>query len=305
MAALVSSPWLWVLLTLWAVCMQTLRTGLQKHLKNHLDDLGVTWTRYGLAAPLALLLLVLLQQSGLWVQPSWLFVLYCLAGGVAQIVATALLIELFSYRQFAVSTMLSKTEAVQIAILGVLFFAEPLSLTGMIGVAVGAVGLVLMLLGDSRLTPAGLTQALSGRVAAVGVLSGTLFALTALFIRRAVLELPGASALIGASATLSVMVLMQTLLLGLWLVWYRPDSYARMLRVPGRCAAVGASSFFGSFGWFAAFALTHPAYVKTLGQIELLLAVLVGMLYFGERINWRESLGMLAVAIGAVVLFWA
>ena len=53
--------------------------------------------------------------------------------------------------------------------------------------------------------------------------------------------------------------------------------------------------------WFIAFALQNAAYVKALGQVELILSVLASVMFFRERISGREYLGM-AVLVGSIVM---
>ena len=78
-----------------------------------------------------------------WPQMNQKFLLFSLLAGIAQIVATILLAALFSRRSFAVSTVFAKTEALQIALLGVLFFGEAISPLGFLGVSAGAAGLLI------------------------------------------------------------------------------------------------------------------------------------------------------------------
>jgi len=60
----------------------------------------------------------------------------------------------------------------------------------------------------------------------------------------------------------------------------------------------------GSFCWFLAFTLQNAAYVKALGQVELILSLLASVLFFREKISAREMLGigLLGVSILALVL---
>ncbi len=68
--------------------------------------------------------------------------------------------------------------------------------------------------------------------------------------------------------------------------------------------AVGGASFLGSLGWVTAFALAEAAYVKTVGQVELLFALVATRRVFGERIAPWEGAGMLLVAASILMLIW-
>ena len=121
---------LWVPITIAAAFMQNLRSALQKHLKAKLTDAGVTSVRFFYAWPFAVLYCWGLAQLGGFTVPDANagFLLYCLLGGVSQIVFTFLLVYLFSFRNFTVGTIYSKTEVAQVAVLGLVILGDPLSL---------------------------------------------------------------------------------------------------------------------------------------------------------------------------------
>ena len=48
----------------------------------------------------------------------------------------------------------------------------------------------------------------------------------------------------------------------------------------------------GSLAWFTAFSLQNAAYVKALGQFELLLSLMASHLIFKEQISKRELGGL-------------
>jgi len=68
---------------------------------------------------------------------------------------------------------------------------------------------------------------------------------------------------------------------------------------------VGVTSVIGSAGWFTAFTLERAAYVKTLGQLELLFTLMISILYFKEIPNRIEWLGMGVLVAGVVLLLLA
>jgi drug/metabolite transporter (DMT)-like permease len=61
----------------------------------------------------------------------------------------------------------------------------------------------------------------------------------------------------------------------------------------------------GSIGWFTAMSLEKAALVKTLGQIEFFVTLLITYLYFGERISAREYLGIVFVLVRLLLLLAA
>ncbi len=106
---------LWIPITLVAAFFQNLRSALQKHLKDRLSTSGATFARFLFALPFAVLYLGALHLiTGEAVPRLGVpFALYTMLGGLAQIVGTALLVSLFSLRNFAVGTAYSKTETAQ------------------------------------------------------------------------------------------------------------------------------------------------------------------------------------------------
>lgn len=58
----------------------------------------------------------------------------------------------------------------------------------------------------------------------------------------------------------------------------------------------------GSAGWFTAMTLQNAAYVRALGQIELLFTFAVTYFYFGERASLNEIAGIVLIVGGILVL---
>ena len=54
--------------------------------------------------------------------------------------------------------------------------------------------------------------------------------------------------------------------------------------------------------WFWAFTLQNAAYVKALGQVELLLSLLASVLFFKEKVSRREILGMSLLVLSILAL---
>ena len=135
---------LWIPITLFAAFMQNLRSALQKHLKGRLSTGGATYVRFLYACPLALAYLLAVHQLGGYGIPAvnGLFLLYCLLGGLCQILFTFLLVYLFSFRNFAVGTVYSKTEMIQVALLGLILLGDTISGAGVFAIALGMVGIL-------------------------------------------------------------------------------------------------------------------------------------------------------------------
>jgi len=61
---------------------------------------------------------------------------------------------------------------------------------------------------------------------------------------------------------------------------------------------------FGSLAWFSAFALHNAAYVKALGQVEILFSFAVSIFVFGEKLGRGEVLGILLLSVSVVGLIF-
>lgn len=182
---------LWIPITIAAAFFQNLRSAFQKHLKGVLSTSGATFSRFAFAAPLAAL-----YACGLAVlfgfplpRPNPTFALYGAIGGVAQISATALLVYLFSFRNFAVGTTYSKTETVQTAIFGFVILGDPLGLGAAAAIVISLIGVMAISVARTRLGAAGLVTSLTDRPALIGVASGACFGISAVSYRAASLSL--------------------------------------------------------------------------------------------------------------------
>ena len=118
---------LWVAISLASAFMQNLRTALQKALTPRIGVLGATYARFLFAAPWAVALVAVLAAREGMPQPTVAFALWGLSGAVAQIVATLMLLHLFSLRNFAVGNTFAKTETVQAVLFGLLWPARRIS----------------------------------------------------------------------------------------------------------------------------------------------------------------------------------
>lgn len=295
---------LWVPITVGAALLQCLRTAQQKRLTAILRVNAVTFVRYLYGAPVAALLLFLLWWWGSRDLPALnaAFVLDCIVGGVAQIVATSLLILAFRLRNFAVGTTYSKTETVQTALLSTLVLAEPLSLPAWAAIVISLFGVLVLSLQPGTVGWRDLLRGWTQTAALVGLLSGGCFAVAAITIRAAALSLESGDFLVRALMTLAFMTALQTALMIVWLAWRERDELFKTVTYWRPAALVGLMSVLGSVGWFSAMTLQNAAHVRALGQVELVFTILVSRFGFAERPTTREFAGIALIAGGVVAL---
>jgi drug/metabolite transporter (DMT)-like permease len=295
---------LWIPITLAAAFFQNLRSALQKHLKGRLSNTGATFSRFAYAAPLALVYVTALAMlSGDELpRPNATFALYAVVGGVAQITATALLLYSFSFRNFAVGTTYSKTETVQTAIFGILILGDPLGLGAVAAILISLAGVMTISVASTRTSVWGLLTSLTEKPALIGIASGAFFGLSAISYRGASLSLGEHGFLIRAAYTLACVTIFQTLVMALYMRLREPGQVTAVLRAWRVAAWAGVCGMIASAGWFTAMTIQNAAYVRALGQIELLFTFAASIFLFHERPNRLEVTGIVLVVAGILLL---
>lgn len=294
----------WAAITLVAALFQTWRTALQQRLRGRLSVGTAGLVRYLYAIPVgaAMLLTWCLATGSVPPAPTGLFLLGCAVAGLAQVLGTSLLIMAFGYRNFAVGTAYSKTDAMQAAIVGALAFNETLSPLAWCGIAVGGLGVLVLSLAGRGLRPADLAAATLQPAALCGLGAGTGFAVAGLGIRFAVGELNEPDRIVAALFALVLTNSMQTAMQGGWMAWREPAGLRAAFTQWRSAAWVGVLSAGGSACWFAAFALAPVALVRTLGQVEMVITLLFSRFYLKETPKRADIAGFALIVIGVVLV---
>ncbi|MBN8926654.1 MAG: permease [Rhodospirillales bacterium 69-11] len=294
---------IWIPVTVAAALFQCWRTALQQKLRHMLSVNGAGFVRFLYGAPTALLLLLAaLAATGAPLPvPTERMVLFSLAGGFCQILATNLLIMSFGYRNFAVGTAYSKTEAVQSAVIALIVLHEVLKPLAWVGIAIGLTGVMTLSLAGRGLRPRELLAATVQPAALCGLGAGFLFALTTVFIKLANQALTGPSLMVRALLVLVVTNLLQTLMQGGWLLWRERAELRKAFTTWRTSMWAGTLSACGSACWFTAFALTDVALVRSVGQIEIVFTLLFSRFYLREKLKEGDAAGLVLV-VGGVLL---
>ena len=136
---------------------------------------------------------------------------------------------------------------------------------------------------------------------AVGVaFTKTEIVLVALFSALVLGEVPS-----GLGVAAIVVGFLGVVAMALWLGWRDRAAFARVLRGWRATAPVGITGMLGSLGWFTAFSLQSAAYVRALGQVELLFTLAASVLIFRERLRRREVFGITLIGVSVVLLVQA
>ncbi|MFT7134559.1 MAG: drug/metabolite transporter (DMT)-like permease [Akkermansiaceae bacterium] len=272
-------PDLWILVTLAAAIFQTARFMLQKHLATAtLSAAGATFSRFLYSAPFIVGgLAVYLGASGTSlprIGPG--FWGYGLLGGTAQILATVCVVSLFKQRNFAVGITFKKTEVILTVLISWLILGEGVTVWGFAAIGLGVVGLLLL---SAKQGENGFRlRDLGNKAAGLGIAS-----------------------VLRAGVTLAAVVCMQAAIMAVYLRLREPGQMSAVWQARKVAVWIGLMSLGGSLCWFIAFTLQNAAYVKALGQVELILSVAASTLFFREKIAGREWAGM-AVLISSILM---
>lgn len=284
-----------------AAFMQAWRNAFQKQLSSTVDVYGVTLARFLFAVPLATAYLMWMYSTypvEAEVNFNLKFTLYVLIAGLTQIAATALMVQLFKQKNYAIGVGLAKSEAILAAIIAVIFLNEGLSIYAWFGVLLG--GIAVFLLSSGRKL-----KELSFSTLGIGIASGLCFAITSLLVREASLELTMLPYLHRAAWVLFWVITFQCVSMLLYLGLFSRKTLSALWQRLGLSVKVSICSFLASLGWFSAMSLQSVAIVKTLGQIEILFSLLISMFFFKEKLAQRDHWGLILVVVAAVLVIWA
>ena len=294
------SSWLWIVFTVTAAFFQTLRNAMQRELTTSLGTVGATHVRFLFGFPFALLSLigVLLVTGVPLPRPSLSFWPWVIDGAAAQIAATALMLMAMGQRSFVVTIAYIKTEPIQVAIFGLIFLGDAVTLPMMTAILVATAGVLIM-----SFKPGGMVGGVKPTL--IGLASGGMFALSAIGYRGAILDLHMANFVMAATFTLVVGLVMQAVVLSLYLWLRQPSAMIAILRAWKPSLFAGLMGALASQFWFLAFAIATAASVRTLALIEVLFAQIVARVMFGQRTTVREAIGMALVVAGVALLILA
>jgi drug/metabolite transporter (DMT)-like permease len=292
---------MWILITLGAATFQILRTARQHELRSVLSTAAAGFVRYAYGLPLALLMSGLMfgilgrdlpdVPVDFW--PALLI------GAIAQIVGTVALLQSFKVRDFAIGTVYSKSEVLIVAALGALGIEPALRWLGWVGAVLVTIG-VAWLASKGSLTS--LLKRAGDPAALLGVLAGAGFAGAALGIRAASRALTDAPSFDRAVFTLTVLLAVQATINTAWFAATDRTELTRTARAWRPAIPVGLFSLLGSIGWAWAFTLESAAKVRTLGQVELIIAFAVAHRTLGERHGRSDYLASALVLAGVTVV---
>ncbi len=295
---------IWIPITVMAGFFQNLRSAIQKKLKDDLSTIGAAYSRFIFALPVALIYLLLLLKGGNLPtpEPNIRFLIFCLTGGISQILFTLSLLWTFSYRSFAVGTTFSKLEVIMVAIVAALVLGETISQWAMFSIGISSLGVLALSMGERNLTVHSLVQGLFSKATLLGLTTACLLGASSALFRGATQALGYEPFYANAAYTLTISLIMQTLIMGTCMLILDREKLIAVFRCWRWGSLAGVAGAFASLCWFTAFTLQKAAYVRALGQIELVFTFVATLFYFREKVTGKEIIGVTLITGGIILL---
>jgi uncharacterized membrane protein len=284
---------IWFVFALLSALFQVLRNMVMKRLGHQLDETINVWGRFTFILPFAAIG-VFVQgmpelKAGVW--------LYCLLFAIAQIAGTQFLAMALHVAEISLVTALWKLSVILLVVWGVLALNERPSTLGVIGVLVSVVGMYLLNVERARVS---LWAPLVALVRDPGqrytLASAFFFAPSVVFIKKLALVSSPTFAVFSGYVVCSALITPFAI--------YRSGRHFRQI---GKhwWSFVALGAFAAVSTWFGttAYTMTVSSYVEAVKQLELVMALVIGWLVFGEgarvKLIWK---GCVVMLIGLVLV---
>jgi uncharacterized membrane protein len=284
---------MWLVLALAAALFQVLRNTAMKRLGHALDEYINVWGRFTFLLPFALLGCVV---GGFpTIRPG--FVGWCVLFGVSQTLSTLALSKALKLSEISLVTALWKVSLLVLLGMAWVTIGEHPSPLGVTGVLLSALGVYLLNVSRARVgwwEP--LRVLFTDRGQRYTLLAALLYAPSVIVIKQAILASNAAMGTLGgylaASAIMTPIVLRTS-----------AGHFAQLTRYWKEFVALGLFAALTTISQGHAYTLTLSSYVEAVKQVEILFAMAIGVLAFGEAQRVRESaLGAVVMLVGMVLL---
>jgi drug/metabolite transporter (DMT)-like permease len=282
----------WFLLALASALFQVLRNTAMKQLGHALDEYINVWGRFTFLLPFALLTALLRGWPAL--KPG--FVAWCLVFGVCQTISTLALSKALKLSAISFVTALWKVSLLVLLVMGYAFGEHP-TLLGVAGVLLSAAGVYLLNVSRAHISPwEPLRVLLTDRGQRYTLLAALFYAPSVITIKQAILASDAATGTLGAYAAASLIMTPVALATSVRHFPAVPRYWKGFL-------ALGLFAALTTLSQGVAYTLTLVSYVEAVKQVEILLAMAIGIAVFGEAQRVRESApGALVMLVGMVIL---
>ncbi|MFV0298967.1 MAG: EamA/RhaT family transporter [Hyphomicrobiaceae bacterium] len=293
------TSWLWAVFTVLAAGGQTLRNAMQRELTNTIGTIGATHVRFLFGLPFAICFLIgVLSTTGYaFPTPSHRMLIWAFAGAATQIAATALLLAAMRDKSFVLITALNKIEPVHVALFGLVFLGDRLTVPLAAAIVIATSGVVIM-----SWPKKGALENLGAKPILLGLAAGAMFGASAVGYRGAIRALEHPNFVVAATSTLVIGLGMQVAFLTVYLLLFDRKTLLDICKAWRPSLFAGFMGAFASQMWFLAFALTTAAKVRTLALVEIFFAGMVSRNLFKEGFASREGVGIALIVVGVIIL---
>lgn len=284
---------MWLVLALAAALFQVLRNAAMKRLGHALDEYINVWGRFTFLLPFALA--TALVKGWPAIGPGFLG--WCAVFGVTQTVSTLALSKALKLSEISLVTPLWKVSLLILLGMAWVSIGEHPSVVGVAGVLLSAVGVYLLNVSRARISPwAPLVVLFTDRGQRFTLLAALFYAPSVITIKQAILASDAATGTLGCYLGASLVVTPLALATS-------ARHFAAVPRYWKDFTALGLFAALTTMSQGVAYTLTLSSYVEAVKQVEILLAMAVGVLAFGEARRVRESApGALVMLVGMVLL---
>jgi drug/metabolite transporter (DMT)-like permease len=284
---------MWLVLSLAAALFQVLRNTAMKRLGHALDEYINVWGRFTFLLPFAFAGVVATGWPVL--KPG--FFMWCLAFGVSQTLSTLSLSKALKLSEISLVTALWKISLLVLLGMAWVTIGEKPNALGIAGVLLSAVGVYLLNISRARLSPwQPLLVLFTDRGQRYTVLAAFLYAPSVITFKQAILASNTAVGTLGG-------YLAASLIMAPLVLTTSARHFGALPRYWKEFVALGLFAALTSLSQGKAYTLTLSSYVEAVKQIEILFAMAVGVLWFGEARRVRDSaLGAAVMLIGMVLL---
>jgi drug/metabolite transporter (DMT)-like permease len=294
---------LWILFTILATFFQTFRNIEQKHLGKKIDALSASWSRFILPFPLAIITVFYTAKN-----INHDFLIACLICSTLQILGNVLMIKTLQYRNFSIGVAFCKTEALQSVMIGFLIFNQFVSNFSVISIFIATFGVILISNLKFKNGFKGFISSLKSPATGFGLMSGFCFSITGFNIKNATIALfeNGFNQIQAGFITLFWIIFLQNFCFAI--IKTLQQRFKKDLKLIFNLEnkigfyKTAIFSFCGSIFWFLAYSYGEVILVKTLGQIELVFALLVSQFYFKEKHHLKEIIGIFLIITGIILV---
>lgn len=283
---------MWIVLSLASALFTVLRNATMKRLGHALDEYIAVWGRFAFVLPFALVPCFVRGWATL--KPG--FFPWCLGFGVSQTLATLALSKALKLSAISLVTPLWKVSLLVLLAMGYAFGERP-TVLGISGVLLSAIGVYLLNVSRARISA---WEPLRVLVTDPGqrytLLAAFLFAPAVLTFKQVILASDPTTGTFAAYSAASLVMTPVVLM----------TSARHFTAIPRHWitfAAVGLFAMLTSLTHGIAYTLTLASYVEAVKQVEIIFAMAVGILIFGESERVREvAPGATVMLLGMVLL---